>query len=49
MSQTLLEKQRQYFKAVKDFQEECDKNELLMAKFEQAKKAAKASKKAAAQ
>ena len=36
--QSLLEKQRQYFKAVKDFQEECDKNELLMAKFEEAKR-----------
>ncbi len=29
----LLEKQRIYFKTIRDFQEECHKNELLVAKF----------------
>ena len=29
----LVEKQRAYFKAVKDFQDECTKNEMLMAKL----------------
>jgi hypothetical protein len=35
--QILLENQRRYFKAVKDFQLECDKNEILTAKVEQFK------------
>ena len=29
----LVEKQRSYFKAVKDFQDECTKNEMLMTKL----------------
>jgi len=29
----LVEKQRQYFKTVKDFQEECRKNEILLTKM----------------
>ncbi len=31
--QSLLDEQRKYFKAVKDFQEECNKNELLSSKL----------------
>jgi DNA repair exonuclease SbcCD ATPase subunit len=31
----LIEKQRQYFKTVKDFQEECRKNEILQSKLQQ--------------
>ena len=34
----LLDQQRKYFKAVKDFQEECDKNELLTQKMEALKR-----------
>ncbi|PIK53847.1 putative coiled-coil domain-containing protein [Apostichopus japonicus] len=30
----LIEKQRLYFKTVKDFQEECRKNEILLKKLE---------------
>jgi len=32
----MLEKQRKYFKAVKEFQEECVKNEKYMGKMEAA-------------
>jgi hypothetical protein len=32
-NQELIDGQRQYFKAVKDFQEECDRNERLQAKL----------------
>ncbi|KAJ1383920.1 hypothetical protein B484DRAFT_410977, partial [Ochromonadaceae sp. CCMP2298] len=31
----LVEEQRRYYKAVKDFQQECDKNDWLAAKLEQ--------------
>jgi hypothetical protein len=31
----LVDEQRRYFKAVKDFQEECNKNEWLTSKLEQ--------------
>jgi hypothetical protein len=30
-----VEEQRRYYKAVKDFQQECDKNDWLAAKLEQ--------------
>lgn len=30
-----MEEQRKYFKAVKDFQEECNKNEVYAAKLEE--------------
>lgn len=33
--QALVNKQRDYFKAVKDFQEECTKNELLTTRLAQ--------------
>ena len=33
--QKLIEKQRRYFKAVKEFQEECDRNEKLSDMLEQ--------------
>ena len=33
--QNLVDEQRRYFKAVKDFQEECNKNEVFTAKLEQ--------------
>ena len=33
MYQTLVDEQRRYFKAVKDFQEECNRNEIYMAKL----------------
>jgi hypothetical protein len=36
-NQKLIDEQRQYFKAVKDFQEECNKNEWLTTKLEQMK------------
>ncbi|CAM9394292.1 unnamed protein product [Ectocarpus fasciculatus] len=35
--QQLIDEQRRYFKAVKDFQEECNKNEWLTTKLEQMK------------
>ena len=31
----LVDKQRTYFRAVKEFQEECTKNEILTSKLEQ--------------
>lgn len=31
----LVDEQRKYFKAVKDFQDECNKNDWLSAKLEQ--------------
>jgi len=31
--QSLLDEQRRYFKAVKDFQDECMKNEVLASKL----------------
>jgi hypothetical protein len=34
----LVDEQRKYFKAVKDFQEECTKNEFLEEKLEQLKR-----------
>lgn len=34
----LIEEQRRYLKAVKDFQDECNKNEWLLDKIEQLKK-----------
>lgn len=34
----LVVRQRKYFKAVKDFQEECDRNELLAEKLERKSK-----------
>jgi hypothetical protein len=34
-----VEDQRRYFKAVKDFQDECTKNEWLLAKLEELKTA----------
>lgn len=36
--QTLVDEQRKYYKAVKDFQDECNKNEWLMAKLEELQK-----------
>lgn len=33
--QSLVDEQRKYFKAVKEFQDECNKNDWLMAKLEQ--------------
>ena len=33
--QSLVDQQRKYFKAVKDFQEECTKNEWLATKLDQ--------------
>lgn len=33
--QRLVDDQRKYYKAVKDFQEECDKNEWLQSKLTQ--------------
>jgi hypothetical protein len=35
VNQTLVDQQRRYFKAVKDFQDECTKNEWLTSKLEQ--------------
>lgn len=32
--QQLVDQQRDYFKAIKDFQEECDKNEWLTSRLE---------------
>ena len=31
----LVDEQRKYFKAVKDFQDECNKNDWLQSKLEQ--------------
>lgn len=32
-AQALVEKERQYYKSVKDYETECSKNELLIAKI----------------
>eukprot|EP00041_Stephanoeca_diplocostata_P021099 m.485304 g.485304 ORF g.485304 m.485304 type:complete len:64 (-) comp21733_c0_seq1:2285-2476(-) len=36
--QSLVEKERQYYKSVKDYETECSKNELLIAKLKRRNK-----------